>query len=623
MAAGRTLTAFGFDCGLDWRPTVFVDGMSSNRVCDACGLVPSTAAMLSCRHVLCPPCYDRTIASDGRCCLDGVAIECDDVVWSTFTTESLLRRKIHCWNAPAGCSTSGPAQEILDHFSRECKYHAVTCWRCESSVTHRDIVGHISSGSCTKPGTDERTTPQHDDPKVNQITSVLGRLEQKIVLLQVSFEENLKRMANDMQKAAQRAHPDSHLIESNQCLENTVRESTQLNREALAEIGKVHAKLQDKLGSTNTSLQGIIELVTDLRASESRTIKETESAAVAACAEVKRDVDALRVASSAGRQKNEEKLALLEKIMDEIKANAASGELLKRFYKEACAKLAVLEAASNSPFMKKINGAEPLEWNIESVSELKKEISDKTSFARSPEYFYGYRILPGVRLKTKENVQSLHLAFQICRGVYDQILTWPIQKKVYLRFLHPIQSGTTERIMLNTAVDNFEEYGMPTGEKNSEINSKQNVELRKLEVHGYIKDDKLSVRSCTMSRLLRVQAGGQVQRSLADAVPAEDIGATLEQEAHHRHVVALHRHMEGEVSRGGTLVHAAPGLDQELRHSQVIYFDSDVITGLLAPPDMILTSGSIGGPLMPLSMAHAIGVSPLLSAARKRHPRFQ
>ncbi|XP_077550993.1 RING finger protein 151-like [Haemaphysalis longicornis] len=218
MAAGRTLTAFGFDCGLDWRPTVFVDGMSSNRVCDACGLVPSTAAMLSCRHVLCQPCYDRTIASDGRCCLDGVAIECDDVVWSTFTTESLLRRKIHCWNAPAGCSASGPAREILDHFSRECEYHAVTCSRCDSSVAHTDVVGHISSGSCAKADTDERTTSHNGHPKVNQITSVLGRLEQKVSRLQASLEGHLKRMADVMQQAAETPHPDLHLIESNQCL---------------------------------------------------------------------------------------------------------------------------------------------------------------------------------------------------------------------------------------------------------------------------------------------------------------------------------------------------------------------------------------------------------------------
>ncbi|KAH9384593.1 hypothetical protein HPB48_026603 [Haemaphysalis longicornis] len=209
--------------------------------------------MISCRHVLCQPCYDRTIASDGRCCLDGVAIECDDVVWSTFTTESLLRRKIHCWNAPAGCSASGPARKMLDHFSRECEYHAVTCSRCDSSVAHWDVVGHISSGSCAKPDTDERTTSNSGDPKVNQITSVLRSIEQKVCRLQASLEENLKPIAYVVQKAAERPHSDLHLIESNQCLENMVRESTQLNREALAEIGKTHAMLQDKLASTNTS----------------------------------------------------------------------------------------------------------------------------------------------------------------------------------------------------------------------------------------------------------------------------------------------------------------------------------------------------------------------------------
>lgn len=180
--------------------------------------------------------------------------------------------------------------------------------------------------------------------------------------------------------------------------------------------------LQEKLEVISTSLQSISNLVSDLRATES----EKESAAMAPYAHVKHDVSALRAASSAERQKDEQKVALLKKIMNQIKSNAATEE---RFYEEVGAKLAVLEALLNSPFYKKLNTAEPVEWSIESVSELKKKVASATISTRTPDYFYGYHILPGIFLEVTDNVQSLALKFQICRGVYDKIITWPIKKK--------------------------------------------------------------------------------------------------------------------------------------------------------------------------------------------------
>lgn len=491
MAAERSLMAFGFDCGLDWRPTVFVEGVSSNRVCDACGLVPSTVALLSCRHVLCQPCYNRTIANDGCCCLDGDAIKGDDVVWLTFSAESLLERKIHCWNAPAGCSASGPAQEILEHFGKECEYHAVVCPRCERIFDHVDFVDHITAGSCVRSDANERPTCRNGDPEVKQITSVLRELQEKVSFLQATLEENLERIADSTKTAAEGPHPDFHLLESNQCLENTIRESTQLSRQALAQMGEANAGTQNKLEEISTSLHNISEVVSDLRASVSQTLKEKERAAMVAYAGVKRNVNALKVASSAERKKNERKIAMLDKIVHEIKANAASE---KSFREEVGAKLAVIEAVSCLPFNKKLNTAEPLEWSIGPVAKLKKQVKGETIFARSSEYFYGYHILPGVNVDTEYDGQSLRLEFRMCRGVYDQILTWPIKKTLYLRFLHPTKKGQNESIFINTALKDFERYRMPTEERNEPVWSIYKVLLKKLEEGGYVKDDKILVR---------------------------------------------------------------------------------------------------------------------------------
>ncbi|KAH9359670.1 hypothetical protein HPB48_013054 [Haemaphysalis longicornis] len=161
MAPGDTLTVFGFDCGLDSRPTVFVHGISPNRVCSACGLVPSAIALLPCRHVLCQPCHDRCREiCEGRCCLDGEDIVRDDVVWSTFSTHSILGRKIQCWNAANGCNVSGLASEVLDHFYKECQHHKVPCPRCRQTVFHKDIVNHIRSGSCTQAAVTESVSSE-------------------------------------------------------------------------------------------------------------------------------------------------------------------------------------------------------------------------------------------------------------------------------------------------------------------------------------------------------------------------------------------------------------------------------------------------------------------------------
>ncbi|KAH9374655.1 hypothetical protein HPB48_017227 [Haemaphysalis longicornis] len=94
MALEIAQRAFGFGCGLDWRPTVFVNGIPSNRVCSACGLVPSNIALLPCRHLLCQSCYDRCASSGSRCCLDGEAILADDVLWSATSADSILARKV-------------------------------------------------------------------------------------------------------------------------------------------------------------------------------------------------------------------------------------------------------------------------------------------------------------------------------------------------------------------------------------------------------------------------------------------------------------------------------------------------------------------------------------------------
>ncbi|XP_077561695.1 TNF receptor-associated factor 3-like [Haemaphysalis longicornis] len=133
-ASGTTYTVFGFDSRFDGRPTVFLDSFPPTKVCSACGLVPSTVALLPCHHVLCQRCYAH--CEDGyssRCLLDKEVHQTEDVTWSTSSQDYVLRRKIRCWNSSNGCVAVGPASEILEHFSDGCEYQAATCGRCKKS----------------------------------------------------------------------------------------------------------------------------------------------------------------------------------------------------------------------------------------------------------------------------------------------------------------------------------------------------------------------------------------------------------------------------------------------------------------------------------------------------------
>ncbi|XP_077561348.1 TNF receptor-associated factor 6-like [Haemaphysalis longicornis] len=150
MALSKTYTVCGFGPGLDWRPTYFVDGIASNRVCSACGLVRSATALLPCRHVLCRPCYESCVAEHNRCPLDKEPLEKDDVVWSTLSKDRLLKREIWCWNECYGCDAVGPASEILEHFNDDCEFHRVICPQCGFGIPKTDIVDHHESASCAK-----------------------------------------------------------------------------------------------------------------------------------------------------------------------------------------------------------------------------------------------------------------------------------------------------------------------------------------------------------------------------------------------------------------------------------------------------------------------------------------
>lgn len=70
------------------------------------------------------------------------------MLWSTFSNDSVLNRKVRCWNANNGCNAESVASVMLEHFTNACQFHVVSCPRCGDMLLHRDAAKHREN-SCT------------------------------------------------------------------------------------------------------------------------------------------------------------------------------------------------------------------------------------------------------------------------------------------------------------------------------------------------------------------------------------------------------------------------------------------------------------------------------------------
>lgn len=239
MCARSAHAVFGFGCGLDWKPTVFVNGVPPTRICAACGLVPPSTATLPCRHALCRTCYDRSWDKHKRCPLDNEPFLKEDVVWSSFALDSLLARKIECWNASKGCDAVGSASDILEHMCNKCQYQPITCLRCKRSMSHKDVVDHLESPSCRQSPVYQQVGSE-TDAECPDIREALRHIEATVSALQASVECGTST-ATGRERFRHSAMVEVPLVESIQSLDNTLKENTSTCIAASNEITKTRA----------------------------------------------------------------------------------------------------------------------------------------------------------------------------------------------------------------------------------------------------------------------------------------------------------------------------------------------------------------------------------------------
>lgn len=494
MATAHTFTVFGFHSGFDWRPTRFVNGIPSNKVCSACGLVPSKSALLPCRHVLCGTCYDVCGSGRKSCPVENEQFEGEDVVWTNFGKENLLSRKVQCWNARSGCDAVGSVSEILEHFDNQCNHHLVDCLRCHKKILHRDVIKHLSSSDCSSPMNVKGIAKKTIDSDASQVMEMLGQVEHKICSLHLYLQEKVEALFKDNECPKARNACEGVAADSRCCLDEVVKENRGVSLAALSNIQEAVSQLSKKGTTIEQALQQLNEQMKDLKTWWRCSTDEYEEQP--AYVNINEETKALLFGPES-QQKPEEKGGADGTGPRHIESSLASAKDLNTFRAEVHEKLCLLVTACNAILENTHRASKPLKWSIIGWTKTIKKASQegRTSvFAGKTKYFYGYSVLPGAEIVKKDDVQFLRFAIQLHKGAYDHLLTWPMAKKLCLKVVHPADAEQTLSISLDTGMHDVPGFHMPTGPKNRSVVFERKILVSDLEEKGFITDDKLNLK---------------------------------------------------------------------------------------------------------------------------------
>ncbi|XP_077545128.1 TNF receptor-associated factor 3-like [Haemaphysalis longicornis] len=495
MSPTNTCVVFGFNSGFDWRPTLFVNGIPSNKVCSACGLVSSKSALLPCRHVLCLPCYDAS-GSGRKCCpVEKEQFEDDDVVWTNFGKENLLSRTIQCWNAPTGCSAVGSACEVLEHFDKECDLHPVDCLRCHKRIPHKDVIKHLGSADCCSPSAGETIATKSADGDICRATEMLGQLEQRLSCLHEYLREKLEVFAKSMECSSTVTATEEGVADTLSSLGEMVKENSRASSVAVLEIKEAALQLNKQVTAVEQYLQQINEQMKEFKTWWKCSADEYEE--TPAYVNINRETKALLFGSQPDTEEQGNITGVNEAVRRHAEVRPASADELERFRAEVHEKLCLLVTASNAILENTHRVSKPLKWSIFDWTKTKNtaNLEGKIEvFAEKPKYFYGYSFLPGILIVTKEGVQALRFVIQVHKGAYDHLLTWPVAKKLCLKVLHPTDAEKTISVSLDTGMHAVPGFQLPTGPKNKGVLLERKILVGDLEGIGFVAEDKLNFK---------------------------------------------------------------------------------------------------------------------------------
>ncbi|KAH6930976.1 hypothetical protein HPB50_021158 [Hyalomma asiaticum] len=459
MASTLTQTLFGFDCGLDWRPTTFVKAIPSTRMCSVCGLVPAKAATLPCRHLLCMHCY----GNKRKCCpLDGEFFQEEDVAISVFGKDSVLGRMVRCWNAHNGCDVEDLASAMIEHFANDCRFHVVRCASCYGKFLHTDLADHVQS---CRVASLCREQPAGDNV-VNAILEVkdaLKKISEENASMKAQLESISERLASDRDTANPLELPtlatklkllEQHL-NSSKGSDSKVQSETVGDVTAGAPLTTTTSCVVEKQEAAPEKYPSVVDqrrpasnarpaspaTKNFLAASERNTCEFSEVSNgfidSLKCEFMEALIEEQNRAPSRARSDYR-----MRNVLSEVSSRIGSLEcdmVLKKTVsgKDFANGLKLLGVACLGVTNDAFNVSAPLEWVVDdwACREESSRVCGSLTSVGPCAYFYGYFI--GFRITIYPLSAELALAPCVLRGIYDDFLTWPPNLAFMVRFVHP------------------------------------------------------------------------------------------------------------------------------------------------------------------------------------------
>uniref|UniRef100_A0A6M2CJ62 Putative tnf receptor-associated factor 6 n=1 Tax=Rhipicephalus microplus TaxID=6941 RepID=A0A6M2CJ62_RHIMP len=273
--------------GANWRPTRFQDELTVLRyACCVCHVIPNTTVVLPCSHILCEQCQAGCVIQDGGsvCPIDTEPF-CEDECQKLKLPEKKKRNlKAHCWNEAYGCEFVGTIENVLQHFDRECAFHALQCTRCQQRILRRDIAAHYVAGCPQKlscPGGVQADRQDGSSTSCNMISdldsfSALQRQLNEVSARSQDISLVISGIANSLQRGMES-------IEKNIC--------TTVARDMIAVLEELKASNKDECSDRLPSFQSRLnELLEDSRHRNASDLQEIERMLRGTHSEVKEDM---------------------------------------------------------------------------------------------------------------------------------------------------------------------------------------------------------------------------------------------------------------------------------------------------------------------------------------------
>ncbi|XP_075530953.1 TNF receptor-associated factor 6-like [Dermacentor variabilis] len=451
---GKLYTLCGFTEELDWRPLHFVEPVSANRICGACGVLPRKTVFLPCRDVLCKNCYEQCLLNDRHACLlDGDQFLPEDVEWRDFPLENLLRRKIKCWNEERGCDVVLPASELNKHFCSDCEHHATSCPKCSKLVLRSNVSAHLQS-KCR-------------DYAVSLTSGVVEKSHSEEKAMMMARNESLDVGVSDIKHRLDEVI-NGHTVQNDRL--NDISHCINTVKEALLQRPSGNSSLDHLTSQCTVTLSSVREVEKRLidHSEETRVLLGTLTDSIKELKEVLQDtartfaINCVGSVAGIGGVKDTEKKggdSTLHKELALHTININRYEFMAKGY----------EAMKNRAY-----------------SEGHHICSEKNI------YLSGYHVSPGVYFKKAGDHVLLYPRIQLHKGVIDEFLQWPFSQIIRVTVKHPSHSKQCQKVWNTNS--SLEFFGRP-GEIDNDraYATSTSFSLNNLEREGYVSEDMLHV----------------------------------------------------------------------------------------------------------------------------------